>query len=51
MIYTLHPILFGDQIEKKQVGGACSTYGGGERCIQGFGWETSVKETTWKTQA
>ena len=22
-----------------------------ERCIQGFGWETSGKETTWKIQA
>jgi hypothetical protein len=23
----------GDQIKKNEVGGACSTYGGGERCI------------------
>jgi hypothetical protein len=22
-----------------------------ERCIQGFGWKTREKETTWKTQA
>jgi hypothetical protein len=27
----------GDKIEKKDMGGACSTYGGEERCIQAFG--------------
>jgi len=26
-------------------------YGGDERYIQGFGGETSGKETTWETQA
>jgi len=35
----------GDQIEKNEMGETCSTYG--ERCIQGFGCETSGKETTW----
>ena len=30
----------GDKIEKDELGGACSTYGGGERNIQGFGEET-----------
>jgi len=30
----------GDQIEKNEMGGACSVYGGEERCIQGFGGET-----------
>jgi hypothetical protein len=30
----------GDQIKKNQMGEACSTYGGQERCIQDFGWET-----------
>jgi hypothetical protein len=30
----------GDQIKKNEVGGACSTYRGGERCIQDFGGET-----------
>jgi len=29
----------GDKIEN-ELGGACSTYGGKERCIQGFGGET-----------
>ena len=29
----------GDQMKKNEMGGAFSTYGGGEkRCIQGFGW-------------
>jgi hypothetical protein len=28
------------KIEKKEMGGACRAYGGGERRIQGFGGET-----------
>jgi hypothetical protein len=27
-----------DKIETNEMGGACSTYGGDERCIQGFWW-------------
>jgi hypothetical protein len=27
------------KIEKNEMGGVCRTYGGEERCIQGFGWE------------
>jgi hypothetical protein len=30
----------GNQIDKNETGGACSTYGGKERCIQDFGGET-----------
>ena len=30
----------GDKIEKNEMGGACVTYGGRERCAQGFGGET-----------
>ena len=30
----------GDKIEKNEMGGACSTYEGEERCIQDFGGET-----------
>jgi len=30
----------GVKIEKNEMGGACSTYGGEERRIQGFGGET-----------
>jgi hypothetical protein len=28
--------------------GACSTYGGLERCIRGFGGETRGKEIIWE---
>jgi len=28
------------KIKKNEMGGACSAYGGGERCVQGFGGET-----------
>jgi len=30
----------GDKIKKNEMGGACSAYGGGERCVQFFGGET-----------
>jgi hypothetical protein len=30
----------GEQIEMNEMGWACCTYGGEERRIQGFGWET-----------
>jgi hypothetical protein len=30
----------GDQVEKNEMGGSCSTYGGEERCMQGSGGET-----------
>jgi len=36
---TPQPVLFGDQIEKNEVGGVCSSYGGEERRIQRFGGE------------
>ena len=42
MICTVHPIM-SDQIEKNEMGGACSTYGGEKRCTQCFGGETWVK--------
>jgi hypothetical protein len=37
----------GNKIEKNEMGGACSTYGG----VQGFGRETLGKETVGETQA
>ena len=37
-IYVLRAA--GDKIEKNEMGGACGTYGGRERCAQGFGGET-----------
>ena len=30
----------GDKIEENEMGGTCGTYGGRERCAQGFGGET-----------
>ena len=45
MICTPDPILFGDKIEKNEMGRACSAYGVQERRVQGFGgeiWETQV---------
>jgi len=38
----------GDRITKNWMGGACNKHVGQDRCIQGFGRETSVQETTWK---
>ena len=40
MICTAHQILWGDKIEKIEMGGTCGTYGGRERCAQCFGGET-----------
>ena len=36
MICTLHHILFEDQVEKNEIGGACSTYG--REVHTGFWW-------------
>jgi hypothetical protein len=41
----------GDQIKNNEMGRACGRYRGEERCIQGFGGETSGKATTWKALA
>jgi len=41
----------GDQIKKNEIGGACGTCGGKERCIQGFGRKTGGKEIIWKIEA
>ena len=40
----------GDKMEKNEMSGAYSAYGGVESCAQGFGGETWGKETTWETQ-
>ena len=39
----------GDQM-KSEMSMVCSTHGGEERFIQGFGGETGGKDATWKTQ-
>ena len=41
----------GDKIDRNEMGWACSTYGGQQRCIQAFGAKTWRKDTTWTTQA
>jgi hypothetical protein len=40
-----------DDIERNEMGEACSTYGGGNRRVQGFGGENGGKETSGETQA
>jgi hypothetical protein len=40
MTCTAHQILFGDQVKKNEMGGACSKYGVEERCIHDFDGET-----------
>ena len=37
---TPQQILSDDQLKKNEMGGACGTYGGQERRVQGFGEET-----------
>ena len=39
MICTLTQYCLGDKIDNNEIGGARSTYGGEERCIQGFDGE------------
>jgi hypothetical protein len=51
MVCTPYPISCVDKIEKIEMGGACSTYGGRERYVQGSGGETGGKETAGETQA
>ena len=38
-MYTPLQIDSGEQITKNEMGGACGTYLGQERCIKGFGGE------------
>ena len=40
-----------DKTKKNVTGGAGSTYGGQEKCLQSFGGDTWGKVTTWKMQA
>jgi hypothetical protein len=37
---AVHQILFGDQIKKNEIDGACGTNGGQQRYIKGFGGDT-----------
>jgi hypothetical protein len=38
--FKLQQILLGDQIKEDEMGGACSTYGRDEKCLQCFGFKT-----------
>jgi hypothetical protein len=40
-----------NQIKVDEMDGIHGMYGGEEKCIQNFGWETQTKETSWKTSA
>jgi hypothetical protein len=51
MVCILHKYYLGVRIEKNEIGGACSTYGGEERYVQDIGGKIGGKETTWKTEA
>jgi len=35
-------------MKEVDTGGTCSTHGGGEGCLQGFGWMVRRQETTGK---
>ena len=48
MICTPHPILWGDKIEKNEMGGGCGRCGGRERCLQGFGGKPEGKKPLGK---
>jgi hypothetical protein len=39
-LYSSPNIIRGDQVKNIEIGRACSTNGGEERCIQGFSGET-----------
>jgi hypothetical protein len=39
-LYAVAKYYLGDNIEKNEMGGACSPYGVEKICIQGFGGET-----------
>jgi hypothetical protein len=39
-LYSSPKYFPGDQIQKNEMFGACGMYGGVDRCVQGFGWDT-----------
>jgi hypothetical protein len=49
-LYSLTNIVRVIKSRRMRWGGACSTYGGRERCVQDFGGETCGKETAGETQ-
>lgn len=50
-IFILHPLLlFSNEFKEYATGGARSTQGDYEKCMQNFGWKTQRDETNWETQ-
>jgi len=48
MICIPHPICSGGKIEKNEMGGACSAYGGEERRVQSLVWKPEGKRPLGK---
>ena len=59
---VLLSILLGDQLKKNEMGGACGTHGGQEKCIQGYcgradgkrpggRWDDNTKMDLWDAEA
>ena len=42
---------WGDKMEKIEVGGACSAYGGGGEAFIGFWWGNLREKDIWATQS
>jgi len=47
MVCTPHPILWGDKIEKNEMGWACGSYGGDERGRIGSWWGNRKGRDRW----
>ena len=50
VFYLLTQYGAGDKIEMNEMGGACGTYGGRERCAQGFGGGDLRERDHWEDQ-
>jgi hypothetical protein len=48
MTCILRKYNYNDQIKEDEMGRACTTHGGEQECIQGFGEKARRKETTRK---
>ena len=49
MICIPYQLLLGYQIKDGDMGGACGTNGGEEKCVYGYAWETRWTQIVWKT--
>jgi hypothetical protein len=48
MICTPYQYRAGDKIEKNEMGGACSAYEGGDRCVQDLVWKPEGMRRFWR---